>query len=61
MGKKKQEMSQVYNGSKNEFIFGEQGGKGRNLSSFLRNLSLTGSSSSVDSHRDSYEEVNSNI
>ena len=27
----------------------------------LRNLSLTGSSSSVDSHRDSYEEVNSNI
>ncbi|KGU29455.1 hypothetical protein MGK_03714 [Candida albicans P57055] len=61
MGKKKQEMSQVYNGSKNEFIFGEQGGKGRNLSSFLRNLSLTGSSSNVDSHRDSYEEVNSNI
>ncbi|CAX42308.1 GTPase-activating protein, putative [Candida dubliniensis CD36] len=61
MGKKKQEMSQVYNGSKNEFIFGEQGGKGRNLSSFLKNLSLTGSSASVDSHRDSYEEVNSNI
>lgn len=60
--KKKQEMSQVYNGSLNEFIFGEQGGKGKNLTSFLKNLSLTGSSSSLNnSSRDSYEEVNSNI
>lgn len=41
---KKPEMSQVYNDSKNEFIFGEGGGKGKHLSSFLKNLSLTGSS-----------------
>lgn len=39
---KKQEMSQVYSGANNEFIFGEHGGKGKNLSSFLKNLSLTG-------------------
>ncbi|KAI5965835.1 GYP1 [Candida pseudojiufengensis] len=56
MGKKKQEMAQVYNGSSNEFIFEVQGGKGKNLSSFLKNLSLTGNSS-----RDSIEEANSNI
>ncbi|EMG48199.1 GTPase-activating protein, putative, partial [Candida maltosa Xu316] len=65
MGKKKPEMAQVYSGSKNEFIFGEQGGKGKNLSSFLRNLTLTGSSSSSlnnsNSQRDSYEEFNGNI
>lgn len=44
MGKKKQEMSQVYANSNNEFIFGENGGRGKHLSSFLKNLSLTGSS-----------------
>ena len=38
MGKKKQEMSQVYSNSNNEFIFGENGGKGKHLSSFLKNL-----------------------
>lgn len=43
MPKKKQEMSQVYN-LNNEFIFGEKGGKGKNLLSFLKNLSLTGNS-----------------
>ena len=59
--KKKQEMSQVFSGSLNEFIFGEQGGKGKNLTSFLKNLSLTGSSASVNNSRDSYEEANSNI
>ncbi|KAI5959200.1 GYP1 [Candida margitis] len=59
MGKKKQEMAQVYNGSKNEFIFGEQGGKGKNLSSFLKNLSLTGSSN--NNSQESIEEANSNI
>ncbi|EGW35633.1 uncharacterized protein SPAPADRAFT_147087 [Spathaspora passalidarum NRRL Y-27907] len=63
MGKKKQEMAQVYNGTSNEFIFGEQGGKGKNLSSFLKNLSLTGSStlSHSSSARDSVEETNSQI
>ncbi|KAK6459397.1 rab-GTPase-TBC domain-containing protein [Scheffersomyces xylosifermentans] len=64
MGKKKQEMSQVYNNSKNEFIFGENGGKGKHLSSFLRNLSLTGSSStaSVNSKSsENYQEINSSI
>lgn len=59
MGKKKQEMAQVYNGSKNEFIFGEQGGKGKNLSSFLKNLSLTGSSN--NNSQESIDEVNSTI
>lgn len=38
---KKPEMSQLYNS--NEFIFGEKGGKGKNLSTFLKNLSLTNS------------------
>ncbi|RLV91416.1 GTPase-activating protein gyp1 [Spathaspora sp. JA1] len=63
MGKKKQEMAQVYNGTSNEFIFGEQGGKGKHLSSFLRNLSLTGSSNSHSSTggRDSIEDTNSQI
>ncbi|KAI5957682.1 GYP1 [Candida theae] len=59
MGKKKQEMAQVYNGSKNEFIFGEQGGKGKNLSSFLKNLSLTGPSNS--NSQESIDEMNSTI
>lgn len=58
MGKKNQEMSQVYNGSKNEFIFGEGGGKGKHLSSFLKNLSLTGSRSNKT---ESYQDINSNI
>lgn len=64
MGKKKQEMSQVYNNSNNEFIFGENGGKGKHLSSFLKNLSLTGSSNSSshsNSKNDHYTDVNSNI
>ncbi|KAI3406650.2 GYP1 [Candida oxycetoniae] len=62
MGRKKQEMVQVYNGSKNEFIFGEEGGRGKNLSSFLRNLSLTGSSkSSSGTSQRSIDEANSNI
>lgn len=46
---KKPEMSQVY---PNEFVFSEKGGKGKNISTFLKNLSLT--------HKD-YKEVNSNI
>lgn len=66
MGKKKPEMSQVYLGSNNEFIFGEHGGKGKNLSSFLKNLSLTSSSSSSSNSKakasfDSYEDANINI
>lgn len=39
---KKAEMLQVYSGT-NEFIFGENGGRGKHLTSFLKNLSLTGS------------------
>ena len=64
MGKKKQEMAQVYSGSKDEFIFGEEGGRGKNLSSFLKNLSLTGSATSpsrTSTSRDSIEEANKNI
>lgn len=59
MGKKKPEMAQIYNGSNNEFIFGEHGGRGKNLSSFLKNLSLTGSRNLPPP--DSFKEVNSNI
>lgn len=56
MGKKKQEMSQVY--GSNEFVFGELGGKGKHILSFLRNLSLTGSSGrSVEAE----DDVNRNI
>ncbi|CAN3502287.1 GTPase-activating protein Gyp1p [Diutina catenulata] len=58
---KKQEMSQVYNGSNNEFIFGEHGGKGKNLSSFLKNLSLTGSSSRKSSATFKADEDSTNI
>lgn len=65
MGKKKPEMSQVYNNSSNEFIFGENGGKGKHLSSFLKNLSLTGSSNSSSETssktNSNYKEMNSNI
>lgn len=63
MPKKKQEMSQVYNQSNNEFIFGDKGGKGRHLLLFLRNLSLTGSSLYVsqNSSESSIREINSNI
>lgn len=66
MPKKKQEMSQVYS-QNNEFIFGEKGGKGKNLLSFLKNLSLTGSPSSLlrqgnrGGDAESLREVNSNI
>lgn len=55
MGKKKPEMSQVYN-SGNEFIFGEKGGKGKNLSTFLKNLSLTSQPASKD-----FTQANSDI
>lgn len=41
MPKKKQEMSQVYS-QNNEFIFGEKGGKGKNLLSFLKIYHLPG-------------------
>ncbi|CUM56044.1 unnamed protein product [Debaryomyces fabryi] len=65
MGKKKQEMSQVYSNSNNEFIFGENGGKGKHLSSFLKNLSLTGSSNSSSNSNsksnDHYNDINSSI
>lgn len=47
---KKQQMTQV----SNEFVFGEKGGKGRNISSFLKNLSLSPTSNS-------YSETNSQI
>ncbi|CUM64432.1 uncharacterized protein PRCAT00002036001 [Priceomyces carsonii] len=60
MEKKKQEMSQIYN-PKNEFIFGENGGKGKHLSSFLKNLSLTGSTSTSSKKPSSYKDANSNI
>lgn len=67
MGKKKPEMSQIYNSSNNEFIFGENGGRGKHLSSFLKNLSLTGSPTSSSQRlvstpaKDSFKEVNSSI
>lgn len=63
MGKKNQEMSQVYNSNnKNEFIFTENGGRGKHLSSFLKNLSLTGTSNSGRSKKaQSYQDINSNI
>lgn len=64
MGKKKQEMSQTYNSSNNEFIFGENGGKGKNLTSFLKNFSLSDSSSSSATKlksNDHIREANSNI
>lgn len=62
-------MSQIYNSSNNEFIFGENGGRGKHLSSFLKNLSLTGSPTSSStsqrltsgSGKDNIKEVNSNI
>lgn len=57
MSKKKQEMSQVYLGSSNEFVFGELGGKGKHLSSFLKNLSLT----STSRKSKNLEDVNSTI
>lgn len=63
MPKKKQEMSQVYNQSNNEFIFGDKGGRGKHLLLFLKNLSLTGSSlqASQTSSDTSIREINSNI
>ncbi|SGZ49697.1 CIC11C00000003744 [Sungouiella intermedia] len=56
-------MSQVYNQSNNEFIFGDKGGRGKHLLLFLKNLSLTGSSlqASQNSSDSSIREVNSNI
>lgn len=62
MPKKKPEMSQVYNQSNNEFIFGDKGGRGKHLLSFLKNLSLTGSSLQASRQSsDSILEINSNI
>lgn len=58
MAKKQNEMSQVYN-SNNEFIFGEKGGRGKHLSTFLKNLSLTGSND--DKGSNDPDDVNSNI
>ncbi|KAG7191315.1 GTPase-activating protein [Scheffersomyces spartinae] len=58
MSKKKQEMSQVYLGTSNEFVFGELGGKGKHLSSFLKNLSLTSTSRKS---KNLGEDVNSSI
>lgn len=55
-------MSQVYNQSNNEFIFGDKGGRGKHLLSFLKNLSLTGSSLQQSrKSSDSIQEINSNI
>lgn len=64
MPKKKPEMSQVYSQSNNEFIFGEKGGKGKHLLSFLKNLSLTGSllaSAQPKGSSDNINEINSSI
>lgn len=62
MQKKKQEMSQVYNQSNNEFIFGDKGGRGKHLLSFLKNLALTGSSLQLSKNStDNIREINSNI
>ncbi|KAM9921289.1 hypothetical protein OXX59_006618 [Metschnikowia pulcherrima] len=62
MPKKKPEMSQVYTKNTNEFVFGENGGRGKNLSSFLKNLSLTGSSRRPDKDSsDNMRKVNSSI
>jgi hypothetical protein len=47
---KKAEMLQVYSGT-NEFIFGENGGRGKHLTSFLKNLSLTGSGTGTGRRR----------
>lgn len=54
-------MSQVYSNSKNEFIFGESGGKGKHLLSFLKNLSLTGSKDTRLATPTNLDEVNSSI
>lgn len=62
MPKKKPEMSQVYNQSNNEFIFSDKGGRGKHLLSFLKNLSLTGSSLQLSRNStDSIRQINSNI
>lgn len=62
MPKKKPEMSQVYNQSNNEFIFGENGGRGKHLTLFLRNLSLTGSLHASEKHNsETVREANSSI
>ncbi|OBA23175.1 RabGAP/TBC [Metschnikowia bicuspidata var. bicuspidata NRRL YB-4993] len=63
MPKKKHEMSQVYGTNTNEFIFGEKGGRGKNLLSFLKNLSLTGPlrSKPEDDSPDRIRKFNSSI
>ncbi|WPK26046.1 hypothetical protein PUMCH_003391 [Australozyma saopauloensis] len=58
--KRRPEMSQVSSNGHNEFVFGEKGGRGKNLLSFLKNLSLTGPL--LNSHKnDNSEEINRNI
>lgn len=57
-------MSQVSSNGHNEFVFGEKGGRGKNLLSFLKNLSLTGpllSSHKSDNSDDKWRTVNSSI
>ncbi|RKP31301.1 RabGAP/TBC [Metschnikowia bicuspidata] len=58
--KRKSEMTQVSSNGHNEFVFGEKGGRGKHLLSFLKNLSLTGSL--LPSHRpDTPEEINRSL
>lgn len=63
--KRRPEMSQVSSSAHNEFVFGEKGGRGKNLLSFLKNLSLTGplalSSLKQDNSEESYRQINSSI
>lgn len=54
-------MSQVHNHSNNEFIFGDKGGRGKHLLSFLKNLSLTGTSLQKSHSSENIREANSNI
>lgn len=57
-------MSQVSNNGHNEFVFGEKGGRGKNLLSFLKNLSLTGpllSNNKLDSAEEKSRNINSSI
>lgn len=54
-------MSQVSSTSHNEFVFGEKGGRGKNLLSFLKNLSLTGQLSKPDHSDEGIRQINSSI
>lgn len=63
--KRRPEMSQVSSSAHNEFVFGEKGGRGKNLLSFLKNLSLTGSlllsTQKQDNSEESLRQINSSI